>query len=46
MGELIESKSHLERAMKLRKEIVPDDNRNVEDLTDADWDKLVFFSDR
>ncbi|KAF2686728.1 hypothetical protein K458DRAFT_386686 [Lentithecium fluviatile CBS 122367] len=33
----------LERAMRIRHELVPDDDRKEEDLTDADWDNIVFY---
>jgi hypothetical protein len=33
----------LEQAMRIRHELVPDDDRKEEDLTDADWDSMVIY---
>lgn len=41
-----EAKIHLDKAMKLRREIAPDDDRKESELKDADWDSLVYFSFR
>ncbi|KAF2122806.1 hypothetical protein BDV96DRAFT_639368 [Lophiotrema nucula] len=33
----------LDRAMDIRHELIPDDDRKEEDLNDANWDELVFY---
>ncbi|CAO2647526.1 Nn.00g084480.m01.CDS01 [Neocucurbitaria sp. VM-36] len=38
-----EARIVLDRAMSLRHELVSDDDREEEDLTDDDWDSLVFY---
>ena len=38
-----EAKKLLDRAMRLRHEIDPEDGRLEPELTDADWDNLVFY---
>lgn len=40
------AREHMQKAMELRKEIVPDDDRAEIDLDDEDWDDLVFFFGR
>lgn len=37
------AKSLLEHAMSLRRELVPDDDREEIELRDKDWDELVFY---
>lgn len=37
------SKVELSRAMRLRRELDPKDDRKEPELTDADWDSLVFY---
>lgn len=36
----------LDRAMQLRHEIAPDDNRREPELTDEDWDSLIYINHR
>lgn len=36
----------LDRAMRLRHEIVPDDHRQEQELIDDDWDDIVQFNHR
>lgn len=33
----------LEKAMRLRRAIVPDDDRGESELNDHDWDELVYY---
>ncbi|KAI1448209.1 P-loop containing nucleoside triphosphate hydrolase protein [Annulohypoxylon stygium] len=33
----------LDRAMKIRHKLVPDDDRKEEDLNDEDWDNMLFY---
>ncbi|KAF2238369.1 nb-arc and tpr domain-containing protein [Viridothelium virens] len=46
MDNVIEGDALLARAMQLRHDLRPDDRRPVEDLTDQDWDSLVFYYHR
>ncbi|KAI9664019.1 MAG: hypothetical protein M1821_007510 [Bathelium mastoideum] len=43
VGNTIEGDILLTRAIKLRRELQPDDKRPLEELTDKDWDNLVFY---
>lgn len=42
----VEGELFLETAMRLRKELVPDDNRTEEQLLDRDFDVLVYYFSR
>jgi len=46
MGNIVEGDAQLKRAMELRREIVPDDHRTVDQLTDQDFDELVWYYSR
>jgi hypothetical protein len=46
IGNIVEGDAQLKRAMELRREIVPDDHRTVDQLTDQDFDKLVWYYSR
>jgi len=46
MGNTVEGDAQLARAMELRREIVPDDRRTVDQLTDHDFDELVWYYSR
>jgi len=46
MGNEIEAKTQLDRAMRLRRRILPDDHRTEEQLTDLDFDVLVYYYSR
>lgn len=41
-----EAKQSLERAMRLRQELDPEDHRDEAELSDADWDKFVYYYHR
>jgi hypothetical protein len=46
MGRLVEGDAYLEKAMRIRHELVPDDDREEKELMDQDWDKLIFYYSR
>lgn len=46
LGNEIEGKAQLARAMDFRRQIDPKDKREEEDLVDKDWDELVWFYSR
>lgn len=46
MGNIAEGNAQLTRAMELRREIVPDDLRTEDQLTDQDFDELVWYYSR
>ena len=46
MGNVVEGEAQLERAMKLRKEIVPGDKRTEEELSYQDFDNEVWYYSR
>jgi len=46
MGNTVEGKAQLSRAMDLRKEIVPDDKRPADQLSYEDFDKEVYYYSR
>jgi hypothetical protein len=46
MENIVEGDAQLTRAMELRREIVPDDHRTVDQLTDQDFDELVWYYSR
>lgn len=46
LGRDTESRESLEKAMNLRKELAPSDEREVEELGDEDWTTLVFYWSR
>ena len=37
------TKELLDKAMRLRRELVPDDGRAEPELVDDDWDRLVYY---
>lgn len=41
-----QSRELFDKAMKIRHELVPDDNCPVQDLNDEDWAKLVIYWSR
>ena len=43
---LVEGEAQLERAMKLRKELVPDDKRTEDELGYQDFDNEVWYYSR
>jgi hypothetical protein len=46
LGNEVEGKALLKRAMDLRREIVPEDLRTEDQLTDEDFDKAVYYYSR
>lgn len=46
MGNDVEGDAQLQRAMTLRKEIVPDDHRSWNQLDNEDFDKVVYYYSR
>ncbi|KAL8939352.1 MAG: hypothetical protein Q9211_002782 [Gyalolechia sp. 1 TL-2023] len=46
MGNVVEGGAQLTRAMEIRREIVPNDHRTVDQLTDQDFDELVWYYSR
>jgi biotin synthase-related radical SAM superfamily protein len=45
-GNGAEGDALINRAMEIRKEVAPDDKRPEEQLTDADWNNIVFYYSR
>jgi hypothetical protein len=43
MGKKVESAARLKEAMRIRHELVPNDDREEKDLVDQDWDQLTFY---
>lgn len=46
MGNTVEGNAQIERAMEIRRELVPDDGRTSDQLTDEDFDKVVYYYSR
>ncbi|KAL9030920.1 MAG: hypothetical protein Q9196_000994 [Gyalolechia fulgens] len=46
MGNVVEGGAQLTRAMEIRREIVPNDHRTVGQLTDQEFDELVWYYSR
>jgi hypothetical protein len=46
MVSIVEGDAHLTRAIGLRREIGPDDHRTVNQLTDQEFDELVWYYSR
>lgn len=46
MGNAVEGNLLLDKAMQLRKELVPNDHRSEEQLVDNDFDILVYYFSR
>ncbi|KAH8729231.1 nb-arc and tpr domain-containing protein [Ilyonectria robusta] len=46
MGDKSGGQDFLQEAMKRRRKLVPGDDRNLEELKDEDWTKLVFYWSR
>lgn len=46
VGNEVEGDAQLEQAMRLRKEILPDDDRPEEQLSDYDFDVVVYYYSR
>ena len=46
MGNEVEGNAQLDRAMQLRKKIVPGDPRKEEHLSDEHFDELVYYLSR
>lgn len=46
LGNVVEGEAQLERAMILRKEIVPNDNRTEDELAYQDFDDEVWYYSR
>ena len=46
MSNEVEGDAQLMKAMKLRREIVPDDCRTWNQLNDEDFDKVVYYYSR
>ena len=46
MGNDTEAEAQLDRAMRLRKELVPGDHRTRDQLTNMDFDRLVYYYSR
>lgn len=46
MGNGVEGDAQLDQAMRLRKEILPYDDRSEEQLSDYDFDVMVYYYSR
>lgn len=46
MGSGVEGRAELDQAMRLRKEILPDDDRSEEQLSNYDFDIVVYYYSR
>lgn len=46
IGNVVEGNAQIERAMEIRRKIVPNDKRTKDQLTDEDFDSVVYYYSR